>query len=444
MYTIENLKNSLENQTETARDLVEAIIGRIEDPNGQGDKVYLTSYADKARAQADAVDNARQNGLHLPPYAGIPISIKDLFDVAGEVTTAGSHVLDESSPAMADAPIVARLRRAGFILMGKVNMTEFAFSGLGINPHFGTPASSFDRASGRIPGGSSSGGAVSVADQMAVGTIGTDTGGSCRIPAAFNGIVGFKPTASRIPTDGVTPLSTTLDSIGPLTASVSCAAILDDVLAGGAGEDVPAFPVAGLRLGVLQTVVLEHLDETVAAVYEQTLTRLSAMGAELIDLHIEEINQILTSNPKGSFVAAEAYAWHRPWIETREAFYDPFVLKRVMGGQAVSAADYIDMLNIRQEIIAKVRPQTAIYDAIVIPTVAVIPPTFESLDDQERASRINGLILRNTSIGNYLNRTAITIPCNTPGDAPVGLMLMGENGSDRRLLAIAKGIEANF
>ncbi|MFK7800199.1 MAG: amidase [Anaerolineae bacterium] len=441
MHTIKKLKTALDQQKTTARAVVEEMITKMEDPAGQGDKVYLTSYADKARTQAEAVDAARKNGLHLPPYAGIPISIKDLFDVAGEVTTAGSHVLDDANPAAADATIVARLRRAGFILMGKVNMTEFAYSGMGINPHYGTPLSNYDRASGRIPGGSSSGGAVSVADQMAVGTIGTDTGGSCRIPAAFNGIVGFKPTASRVPKAGVIPLSTTLDSVGPLTSSVSCAAILDDVLAGGHGADVSAFPVSGLRLGVLQSVVLENLDKTVSTTYQQTLNRLASMGVELIDLKIDELAKIPASNPKGAIVAAEAFAWHRPWLESRDAFYDSFVKGRLMGGKQISAADYIDMIGMREEIIAQVRPQTAVFDAVIMPAVAIVPPTLDSLIDPDHAGKVNGLILRNTSIGNYLDRTAISIPCSPAGEAPVGLMLMGENGSDRRLLAIAKGIE---
>ncbi|MFT5194010.1 MAG: aspartyl-tRNA(Asn)/glutamyl-tRNA(Gln) amidotransferase subunit A [Cellvibrionaceae bacterium] len=444
MHTINQLKQALKDGSVTARSIVEEMIGRIEDPAGQGDKVYVTRYATQARVQADAIDSARQNRLHLSPFAGIPISIKDLFDVAGEVTTAGSHVLDENRPAHTDAAIVARLRRAGFVLMGKVNMTEFAYSGMGINEHYGTPLSSYDRTTGRIPGGSSSGGAVSVADQMAVATIGTDTGGSCRIPAAFNGIVGFKPTASRVPKDGVIPLSTTLDSVGPLANSVSCAAILDDILAGGSGDDVPAFPVAGLRLGVLQSVVLENLDQAVATTYEQSLNRLASLGAELVDFKIDELAQIPASNPKGALVAAEAYAWHRKWLESREAFYDSFVKNRLLGGRATSAADYIDMLAKRQEIIAKVRPQTAIFDAVIMPAVAIIPPTLKSLQDPVHAGQVNGLILRNTSIGNYLDRTAITIPCHHPGLAPVGLMLMGENGADRRLLAIAKGIEASF
>ena len=442
MYTIKNLKHALETQQITSRAVVDEMIAHIEAPEGQGDKVYLTVYADQARAQADAVDMVRQNGSYLPPFAGIPLSIKDLFDVAGETTTAGSKALATADPATSDASIVARLRAAGFILMGKVNMTEFAFSGLGINPHFGTPLSVYDRQTGRIPGGSSSGGAVSVADNMAVGTIGTDTGGSCRIPAAFNGIVGFKPTASRVPKSGVIPLSTSLDSVGPLANSVSCAAILDDVLAGGPGADVGSFPVRGLRLGVLKTLVLEQLDETVATVYERTLSQLSALGATLIDLELNDLLNIPTSNPKGALVAAEAYAWHRSLLKTRGEFYDSFVKMRVMGGADVSAADYIDVVANRQRIIAKVKPQTAGFDAVIMPTVAVVPPSLAELSETETALRINSLILRNTSVGNYLDRTALTIPCHRPGEAPVGLMLMGENGQDRQLLTIGQGIES--
>ncbi len=440
MTTIKELKKALETQQTTARAVVEEMIAKIEDPAGEGGRVYLTSYADQARAQADAVDSARQSGAFLPPYAGIPLSIKDLFDVAGETTTAGSVALKASDPASADAPIVQNLRRAGFILMGKVNMTEFAFSGLGINPHFGTPLSVYDRESGRIPGGSSSGGAVSVADGMAVGTIGTDTGGSCRIPAAFNGIVGFKPTAKRVSKDGVIPLSTTLDSVGPLTNSVSCAAILDDILAGGLGVDVDPFPLAGLRLGVLQTKVMADLDDTVAAVYAQTLKRLSELGATLIDFHCEAIDEIPAGNPKGAIVVAESFAWHRDLLEQRGDLYDSFVKGRLEGGRGITAAAYIEMLEIRNAIIQKVAPQTAVFDAVIMPTVAVIPPVLADLEDPAAAGKVNGLILRNTSVGNYLDRCAITVPVNKPGEAPVGLMLMGEHGADRRILAIGKGI----
>src|SRR5690606_26718655 len=200
------------------------------DPNGEGARAFMSVAADSARAQADEVDRKRAAGETLPPFAGIPLSIKDLFDIAGEVTRAGSRILAKEPPALRDAPVIARLRAAGFIFVGRNTMTEFAFSGLGLNPHYGTPSSPVDRATRRIPGGARPGGAVAVADGMAVASLGTDTGGSCRIPAAFCGIVGFKPTAHRVPRDGATPLAHSFDSIGPLANSVACCATLDAIL----------------------------------------------------------------------------------------------------------------------------------------------------------------------------------------------------------------------
>src|SRR5436305_7181670 len=189
-------------------------------------------------------------------YAGIPVSIKDLFDIKGQVTRAGSRALDDSPPAEADAPVVARLRRAGFVVIGRTNMTEFAYSGIGINPHFGTPKGIWQRGAGHVPGGSSSGGAVSVADGMAHAALGTDTGGSCRIPAAWNGIVGFKPTQRRVPLDGAVPLSTTLDSIGPIARTVKCCAVLDAVLADDPLAALQPRPIKRMRLAVPTTVAL--------------------------------------------------------------------------------------------------------------------------------------------------------------------------------------------
>src|SRR5215475_5871155 len=231
-----------------SRDLIEQCLARIEDRAGEGSRVYLKVHAEASRAAADYYDHLRARGAAPSPFAGIPVSIKDLFDIAGDVTTAGSTALRDAAPATRDAPSVARLRAMGFIPIGRSNMTEFAFSGLGINPHYGTPANLYDRKAARIPGGSSSGAAVSVTDGMAFCGLGTDTGGSCRIPAALCGIVGFKPTARRVPTQGAFPLSTSLDSIGPLAATVECCAVVDAVLAGEGALALPKFPLENVRL----------------------------------------------------------------------------------------------------------------------------------------------------------------------------------------------------
>src|SRR5260370_40202533 len=218
---------------EPSRALIDQCIERIKDPAGEGDRVFLKVYGEAARTAADAFDQLRRRDATPSPYAGVPIAVKDLFDVAGDVTTAGSVALRQAPAATRDAPTIARMRAAGFVPIGRTNMTEFAFSGLGINPHYGTPRNPYDRKTGRIPGGSSSGSAVAVTDGMAMAALGSDTGGSCRIPAALCGLVGFKPTATRVPTDGTMPLSQTLDSIGPMAATVACCAVLDAVLAGG-------------------------------------------------------------------------------------------------------------------------------------------------------------------------------------------------------------------
>ncbi len=247
--TLATLAADLESGRTTARKLVEDCLARIAEPAGEGDGTFIHVDRDAALAAADAMDGLRRVNAAPSRFAGIPVSIKDLFDIKGQVTRAGSRALDDSAPAEADAPVVARLKRAGFVVIGRTNMTEFAYSGIGINPHYGTPKGAWDRSVGHVPGGSSSGAAVSVVDQMAHGALGTDTGGSCRIPAAYNGIVGYKPTQRRVPLEGGVPLSFTLDSFGPLARSVACCATLDAVLAGEQHHGCGAAPDQGHAAG---------------------------------------------------------------------------------------------------------------------------------------------------------------------------------------------------
>ena len=426
----------------TSRGLVEESLKKIADPSGDGARCFLTVYADPARRQADLVDEARRHGLPLPPFAGVPLSIKDLYDVAGEVTRAGSKSRDGEAPATENADAVKFVRRAGFIVVGRNNMTEFAYSGLGLNAHFPSPRSPWQREIGHVPGGSTSGGAVSVADGMVPATLGSDTGGSCRLPAAYCGIVGFKPTSTRISKRGVFPLSATLDSVGPLAGSVSCCAVLDSLLAGGAGEDEAPFPLAGLRLGVVEGYVDADLDRQVAEAYAAALGRLAKAGARLIVLNIPEFAELPHINRKGGIVAAEAYALHRPYLETRRDAYDPWVLARIESGAGQTAADYIELLGERRRVIAAVAARTMGLDALAMPTAPNIPPRIDELGDLAHSQAVNRRCLRNTAIANFLDRPSISIPCHPPGDAPVGFMLMGETGGDRRLLAIARGMEA--
>ncbi|ANK79681.1 MAG: amidase [Rhizobiales bacterium NRL2] len=408
---------------------------------GEGPTAFMQVYADRARAEAAALDGLRKAGREARPFAGIPISIKDLFDEAGHVTTAGSKALADAAPANLDAPIVDRLRRAGFVITGRTVMTEFAYSGLGLNPHYGTPAAPWDRATGRIPGGSTSGGAVSVADRMAAATIGTDTGGSCRIPAAFCGITGFKPTMARIPRAGATPLSHSLDSVGPLGNSVGCCAILDDIMAGGPGAGAMARPAGGLRLATMTNYVTADMDETVAAGWDAALKRLRDAGAAVVEAAFPEIDALPALNAAGGFAAADAWAWHRTLIADKGGLYDPRVISRIERGAMISAADYIDLMHARSAMQAASAQSMGGFDAVLMPTVPIVPPPFAAFEDDESYARLNLLCLRNPSVGNFLDRPSISLPCHEPDEAPVGLMLMGHNGLDRELFDIAAGVE---
>jgi aspartyl-tRNA(Asn)/glutamyl-tRNA(Gln) amidotransferase subunit A len=426
----------------TSRALVEASLARIADPAGEGPRTFTKVYAAQARAAADAQDQLRKAGYVASPLAGLPVSIKDLFDVAGEVTLAGSTALDDRPPAVRDAPIVARLRAAGAVIVGRTNMTEFAFSGVGINPHYGTPGNPYDRQ--RVPGGSSAGAPVSVADGYAIIAIGTDTGGSVRIPAALCGVVGLKPTAKRISRDGATPLSTTLDSIGPLANSVACCAIADAVMAG----DEPTAPdpvmVEGLRLGVPQSFVLDDLAPEVASAFADACTALSRAGARVVDMPLKELSEYPALSDRGLLVNSEAFAWHEELLSRRGNEYDPKVRSRIEFGRNVSAAAYIRLCAARDDFIARVAARTAEFDALLMPTVAITAPPIAAFVEDREYFRLNGLILRNTAVINFLDRCAITLPIQPLGAAPVGLMLVGEHGGDRRLLAIASGIETMF
>jgi aspartyl-tRNA(Asn)/glutamyl-tRNA(Gln) amidotransferase subunit A len=442
MRAIEDLAQSLADGQTTSRALAEAALERIADPAGEGARTFIKVHADRARAAADAVDQARRVGLPVGRYAGIPIALKDLFDIAGEPTPAGSKVLANAPPARANAAVVQRMLNAGFITMGRVNMTEFAFSGLGINPHYGTPASPWDRGAARIPGGSSSGTAVAVADGMAAAGLGTDTGGSCRIPAAFCGVVGYKPTARRVPITGVLPLAPSLDSVGPLAPTVACCAAIDAILAGEEpAVPVPA-PLAGLRLAVPQNVVLDGMGSTVAATFDRALSALSGAGAHVTRVRFAAFDATLAVNAKGGYAASEAYAWHRALLAAKGAGYDPRIRVRIMRGEGMSAADYLDLVPARARIIAEFDASTRDFDCVVMPTVPIVAPRIADLDDEREYNRINMLVLRNTALGNFLDRCAISIPCHRAGDAPAGLMLMGETMGDARLFRIAAAVEA--
>jgi len=439
--TLASLAYDLESGRTSARKLVDACLARIADPSGEGARTFIHVDAEAAVEAAEAMDRLREVKAAPSRYAGIPVSIKDLFDIKGQVTRAGSRALEDSAAAEADAPVVARLRRAGFVVIGRTNMTEFAYSGIGINPHYGTPKSAWQRGVGHVPGGSSSGAAVSVADLMAYGALGTDTGGSCRIPAAYNGIVGFKPTQRRVPLEGGVPLSFTLDSFGPLARTVNCCTVLDAVLADEPVQPLQPRPIKGMRLAVPTTVALDELEDEVARTFERALETLSRQGALIERIEVPEFLDVGVMNTKGGFAAAESYAWHRYLIASQGDVYDPRVYIRILRGESISAADYIDLLEARRSLIARMEKRLAPYDALVLPTTAITPPRIADLADDKAFTKANLLSLRNCSLINMIDGCAISLPCHREGDAPVGLMLASSSGSDRRIFELAAAME---
>jgi aspartyl-tRNA(Asn)/glutamyl-tRNA(Gln) amidotransferase subunit A len=420
----------------TSRAVVDSALGAITDDP----RAFCTVYAETARAAADACDDLRRSGVVLPPFAGVPVSIKDLFDVAGEPTPAGSVILRTAPPAPADAPVVARLRAAGLILIGRTQMSEFAFTGLGLNPHQPQPPNPRDPT--RVPGGSSGGAAVSVALGQACGALGTDTGGSVRIPAAFCGLTALKPTQRRVTREGVFPLSPTQDSIGPIANSVRCCAILDAIIADAPRPDWPRVSLHGLRLGVPSNYLVDGLEPPVATAFEATLSALSRAGAALQTFRFAELDGLSAMNARGSISNAEAYALHRRLgLLEQGALYDPMVLSRVKAGAPMGAADYIDLLNARGAMISAADARTAGFDAVICPTTPIVPPRIADVADPERFARLNLMALRNTSAVNLLDRCAVSLPIGDPAKG-CGLAIVGETGGDARLLAIAEAVEA--
>ncbi|RRD56109.1 amidase [Comamonadaceae bacterium OH2545_COT-014] len=441
--TLASLAHDLAAGRTTALQLTEAALARAEDPAGEGARAFTHIDRDRALALARASDALRAAGIVRSPLEGAPVSVKDLLDVAGQTTTAGSAVLRHAPAATRNAPVIDRLLAAGAVIVGRTNMTEFAFSGLGLNPHYGTPKNPWDRATGRIPGGSSSGAAISVTDGMAALAIGSDTGGSVRIPSALCGLTGFKPTQRRVPTVGTLPLSTSLDSIGPLAASVHCCAVADAVLAGADPHALPhPLPLTGARLAVPAHVALDDLDHTVATAFERALARLRAAGAHISDTPMPEFAELATLHTRGTLAGAEAWAWHRTLLAEQGSGYDPRVRARIEAGGRMDTADYIQLLTSRREWIAQVNARLAPFDALLMPTVPHVAPPIALLQaDDALYSQTNLLMLRNPTLINFLDGCALSLPCHTLGEAPVGLMLAAPGGADARVLALGLSVE---
>lgn len=438
--TVLSLSRQLETGATTSQALVEASLAAIAAGGEEARKTFTAVHGDAARDAAQAQDLLRRAGQRPPsPLAGIPVSIKDLFDEAGRTTLAGSKALEDAPPAARDADAVARLRAAGAVVVGRTNMTEFAFSGVGINPHYGTPGNPADV--DRVPGGSSSGAGVSVAAGYVPLALGTDTGGSVRIPAALCGIVGFKPTQRRVSLRGSVPLSWTLDSVGPLARTVECCAVADAVLAGESDWVPPPVGLAGLRFAVPQAVVLDGLEEPVARAFDAACRRLSQAGARIVEIPMAELDDVGPANARGGFPAAEAIYWHRELLDRKGDLYDPRVRVRIERGRTMTAADYIDVTQRRADLIARADRSTADYDALLMPTVPMTAPRFEAFAADADFTRLNMLLLRNCSLFNFLDRCAVSLPMQEAGSLPCGLMLVGATGADRRLLAVAGAVE---
>jgi aspartyl-tRNA(Asn)/glutamyl-tRNA(Gln) amidotransferase subunit A len=425
----------------SSRELVERALADIEDPGGEGKRAFVKIYADTAREDADHCDRLRRRGVVRSPLDGVPVSVKDLFDVAGDVTRAGSVLLNDAPPARRDAAAVERLRAAGAVIVGRTNMVEFAFGVVGANPHYGTPANPYQRDIGRVPGGSSSGAAVAVADGMSAVALGTDTRGSIRIPAALCGVVGFKPTARRIPRDGVIPLSYTLDSVGPLASSVADCALADAVLAAEPDPILTPLDVRNLRLLLPRSSLLDDLDTAVASAFDTAVATLIDAGARIDTVATPAFDRQADYFRDGGFAGAEAFAIHARWRDRTDR-YDPRVGKRIALGSALSGADYVELGRLRQACIGEVETLAAPYDALLLPSVPCIAPTIaEATANDDDYFRWNTRILRNAGIVNFFDGCAVSLPCHATGSAPVGLSVCGTALRDRWVLAVAAAIE---
>ncbi|EIM25251.1 amidase [Microvirga lotononidis] len=423
----------------TTRDKLETILARLAGRKDE-ERVFLRIYEDAARIAADAADARQRAGLTLGPLDGVIVSIKDLFDVAGETTLAGSIALRDAPPADKDATIVRRLRQAGAVILGKTNMVEFAFSGIGLNPHYGTPGNAADPS--RIPGGSSSGAGVTVAEGTSEISIGSDTGGSVRIPAALNGVVGFKPTAHRVPLDGAFPLAPSLDSIGPLARDVQDCAFADAIMAGEEPRLLNAHPLVGLRIGVPRGRLFAQTEPMVEKAFEAALKHLSGAGARIVDHGIDDLLEAMADTTVTSSIASiEASEVHADWLEAKVAEIDPRVHWWIARSGKVPAPIYIRMLRRRRTLVAAMDERLAPLDVLALPTTAISAPLIAPLEaDIKLYNKTDDLILRNTTFGNQFDLTGISLPI--PGtERPVGLMLVARHGHDQRLLDIAASVE---
>lgn len=426
-------------------DLVAEVYDRI---TAHGDAaLFIRQTRDRADAEARAARERLRAGNPASLLDGVPLAWKDLFDLKGTVTTAGSAVLKGSAPAVADAALVRAGMRAGLVTVGAVNMTEFAYSGIGLNPHHGTPRNPRDPKVARSPGGSSSGSGAVVAAGIVPLSIGTDTGGSIRIPAAFNGVVGYKTSTGHYPMDGVFPLSRTLDTLGPLARTVEDCVLADTVLRGLAAPSVRAADIAALDLVIPDVVMFDTLDPAVAAAFEATVARLGGAGARIRRIALPELAETVAAMGRyGPLTSAEALDVH--WDRLHgpdEAGMDPRVVRRIRMADKMTAVDLIRLKAERARLIARLNERLG--DALLIcPTTPSVAMPIAPLEaDVEVFFHHNFRTLRNTAIGNFLDWCGLSIPNGTdPDGMPTGLMICARHGRDTALLAAGLALETTI
>ena len=422
-------------------DFAETLLDRIA---AQGSPVFLTVTRDRALREAKAAQGRARSGRMLSPLDGVPIAWKDLIDMAGERTTAASDLLRDGPRADTDAPIVPNATAAGMVSLGKLNLTEFAYSGIGLNPHFGTPLNPRSADGPRSPGGSSSGSGAAVAGHLAPIAIGSDTGGSVRIPAAFNGVTGYKTSEGRIDATGVFALSETLDTVGPLAQSVEDCILADAAMRGVVGGMIRRAQPRGLRVFVPESVVLDDLQAAVATNFEAALDRLAAAGVAISRGPLPEFAEAAHLAAEiGSITAAEAYVEHAARVDGPDrARMDRRVVARIDLGKRMSAADILRLQRARA---AAMTGLSARLDGalLAMPTTPHVAPLTAPLEaDDALFHRINLLTLRNTAIGNFLNLPGIAIPNGTgEADMPTSFLLSAPGGEDNRLLGAALALE---
>ena len=444
-FSLRTLSEALQRRDISAAELAEQTLLRAQ----LSDSVFISLNEDLI-SQAVEIDTARKSGQVLPPLAGIPITVKDLFGLKGEKTLAGSMVRKEHSAIESeDAEVIKPLREAGLLFAGRANMSEFAFSGMGINTHYGTPLSIWERGTGRLPGGSSSGSAVSVAEAVVAASLGSDTAGSCRVPAAFNGIVGVKPSYGRMSLTGIFPLSPTSDAPGPLANDVDSCFLLDQLMCGNLRPDqilptIPSCEPEKLKLVVPQCGVLSELDDEVETAFNNALMTLKENGIQIETMKMPAIDEAIEMFASRPVVLHEVFHLHRHMLDTRGELYDPFVYQRMRSGADVSDQEQLDRYHEKAGIIEAFNQQFRATgaDALIYPTVSCIPPAISETSTADKMRAVNMRCLRNTATANYFDGCSISLPCHEPGKAPVGMMISSQNGDDEKLYSVAASIEA--